>query len=148
EAVAGQNQFALGLVVNGEPEHAAQFGDAIRAHFFVEMDDDFSVGLGVEAMAAAFELRAQFGKIVDFTVVDDPGAPIFVENGLMPAGKINDGKTAHAKASAIGNVNALVVGTTVGDLVAHVAHESFCNVAFPCCADDSRDPTHGSSLTF
>src|SRR5208337_3007584 len=146
QAVARQDQLALGLVVDGEGKHAAQFLDAVGAHFFVEMNDDFGIGVGVEAVAAVFELRAKFGKVVDLAVVNDPGAAVFVENGLMASGKVDDGEAAHAETSTIGDVDSLVVGASVHNLLAHVVHESFGDVAFAGCAYHSGNATHGSGI--
>src|ERR1039458_2535976 len=143
QAVAGEGQFAFGLIVDGEGEHATQFLDAVGAHLFVEMNNDFGVGVGVKAMAAAFELGAEFGKVVNLAVENDPCAAVFVEDRLMAAGEVDDTEAAHAETSAVGDVESLVVGAAVHDLAAHVAHESFGNVALASCAHHSSDSTHG-----
>src|ERR1017187_3807541 len=111
------------------------------------MNNDFGVGVGVEAMAAAFELGAEFGEIVNLAVENDPCAAVFVEDGLMASGEIDDAEAAHAEASAVGDVKSLIVGAAVNDLVAHVVHESFRDVALASCAHHASDSTHGS-LTF
>src|SRR5258708_12228264 len=66
QAVAGQDQFAFGLVVDGEGEHATQFLDAVGSHFFVEMNNDFGVPVGAEAMAAAFYLGSKVDDVLEF----------------------------------------------------------------------------------
>ena len=148
KAVAREGQFAFGLIVDGEGEHATQFLDAVGAHFFVEMNNDFGVGVGVEAMAAAFELGAEFGKVVNLAVENDPCAAIFVEDGLMASGEVDDAEPAHAETSAVGDIESLVVGAAIHDLVAHMVHESFGDVALASCAHHSSDSTHGLYLSF
>ena len=46
------------------------------------------------------------------------------------------------------DIDALIVRTAVDDLVAHLAHESFGDVALPRCTDDSGDSAHGLLLSF
>src|ERR1019366_5893402 len=108
------------------------------------MNDDFGVGVGVEAMAAAFELGAEFGKVVNLAVENVPGAASFVENGRIASGKVDDGEAAHAEASAVGGVESLVVGAALHDLLAHVVGESVRDVAFASWAHGSRDSPHGA----
>src|SRR5208282_2116167 len=120
--------------------------DAVGAHLFVEMNDDFGVGVSVEAVASAFEFGAEFGKVVNLAVVYDPGGAVFIENGLMASGEIDDGEAAHAQTSAVGDVESLIVGAAVHDLLAHVVHESFGDVALASCAHHSSNPTHGPGI--
>ena len=51
------------------------------------MNNNFCVGMSIEMVAASFEFASQLGKIVDFTVKNDPDALVFVVNGLAAAGK-------------------------------------------------------------
>src|ERR671925_629617 len=51
-------------------------------------------------VAARFELRAKFREVVNLTIEDHPEIPLFVVNGLMPRGQINDAKPSHAKSGA------------------------------------------------
>jgi len=60
----------------------------------------------------------------------------------MSAGEVDDGEAAHAETSAVGDVESLVVGAAVHDLVAHVVDESFADVALASCAHHSGDSTH------
>ena len=73
QPVAGQQQFLLALVINGEGKHASQFLHAVRPHLFVEVDDDFRIGVRPEIVAPLFEFGSQVGKVIDFAVEDNPG---------------------------------------------------------------------------
>jgi hypothetical protein len=112
------------------------------------MNNDFGIGICVEAMAALLQLRAQLGKIVDLAVVYDPRAAVFVEYRLVSARKVDDAKAPHSESSAILHQDAFIVGPAVDDLVAHVAHQSFCNVTLPSCADHSCNSAHCLLLAF
>ena len=76
QTVARENQFALAGIPDCEGEHAAKFFDESLAIFLVEMKDNFRVRRGAEGMAAPFEFGAQFGGVVAFAVVGDPGLAI------------------------------------------------------------------------
>src|SRR5450631_601965 len=94
-------------------------------------------------MAAAFQLGAECGEVVNLAVEDDPRAAIFVEDGLMASGEIDDAEAAHAETRAVGDVEPFIVGAAVHDLFAHVVNERFGDVALASCAHHSSDSTHG-----
>jgi hypothetical protein len=94
-------------------------------------------------MAAALEFRTKVGEVVNLTVENNPGAAVFVKYGLMAPGEIDDAEAAHAQTSAVGDMDSLVVGAAIHDLLAHMVHESFGNVALASCAHHSSDSTHG-----
>src|SRR5256885_1073681 len=47
-----------------------------------------------------FQLAAQFRKVVDLAVVNDPDAAVFIVNGLLAARDVNDAETSHPQADA------------------------------------------------
>ena len=69
--------------------------------------------MSAETVAAGLKLGAKFGEVVTLAVVNDPSAAIFVEDGLMASGEIDDREAAHAKASAVGHVNSFIVRYTI-----------------------------------
>src|SRR5689334_3235902 len=75
--------------------------------------------MGVELVPLLLQLRAQFGKIVDFPVIDDPYCLIFVVDGLMPAGHVNDAEAPHSQAHRPMRVDAIIIWPTMNDGVAH-----------------------------
>jgi len=64
--------------------------DEVIAEFFVEVDDSFGIGLGVEAMVLLRESVEQGLIVVYFAVEDNPDGLVFVVNGLIPAGEVDD----------------------------------------------------------
>ncbi len=89
-------------VVNGEREHAAQTVDALRAPFLVRVEDDFRIGAGAEAVAAARQFRPQVQEVVDLAVEHDGQGAVLVEHGLVAAGEVDDGQAAHAQVEVKG----------------------------------------------
>src|ERR671925_1076317 len=71
-------------------------------------------------VAARFELRAKFREVVNLTIEDHPEIPLFVVNGLMPRGQINDAKPSHAKSGAAVHVDPFIVWSTVHEGLAHL----------------------------
>src|SRR5262249_32201466 len=92
------------------------------AHLFVEMHDDFGIGVGVKLVAAGDQFFAQFREIVDFAVEHDPDRLVFVVDGLVSAGEVNDAEPAHAEPGSAAGVDALVVRPAVDDGAAHAPH--------------------------
>ena len=58
--------------------------------FFDQMSEDLRIGLALKVMAAALQLLAQFGEVLDNAVVDDGDATIAAGVGMS----VNDGRLA------------------------------------------------------
>ena len=76
-------------------------------------------------MAAPNQIRAQFLKVINLAVVDDPSRLIFVEERLMTARQVDDAEAAHAQTGAILDEDAFVVRPTMNDHVAHATDRRF-----------------------
>ena len=100
EAIAGDEQFALVLVPDGEGKHAAQMLDATASVFFVEMKNGFGVTVGVVNVAARFKCRTKVGMVVDFTVVRNVEGSIFISHRLMTGSNVNNAETAMTQANS------------------------------------------------
>ena len=71
------------------------------------MDDHFGVGVGIEAMAGLFEFLAQLGEIVNFAVEHHPDGFVFIVDGLVAAGQVDDAEPAHAQADVVLHIECL-----------------------------------------
>ncbi len=91
-----------------------------RPLVFVEVDQDFRVALGAEAMAAGFQSLPQGAEIIDLAVEDHPQRAVFVGKRLPAAGQVDDRQPPMAQGHAgparsagprrgLGRVRALVV---------------------------------------
>ena len=65
--------------------------DTLWAKLFIQVQNDFSVGLGAEAVSFFLQKRAQFTIVVDFTVEHNPHRLVFVSNRLPAASQVNNG---------------------------------------------------------
>jgi hypothetical protein len=62
--------------------------------------------------------------IVNFSVENDPDGTVFVADGLMASGKIDDAEAAHAEPNPALGEEAIVVGTAMGHHVAHTSQNA------------------------
>src|SRR5579862_9845554 len=76
-------------------------------------------------MTPAREVVSQFAVVVDLTIEDGPDGSIFVRDGLMAGGQIDDAEPAHANPTAAIGVNPFVVRAAVHDRIAHGPHQRF-----------------------
>src|SRR5215469_8780534 len=84
DAIARAKQLLLALVPDRKREHAIEPLDAVLAILLVGMDDDFTVCMGPEDVAAALERFSQLAEIIDLAVIGQPDALILVGHRLMP----------------------------------------------------------------
>ena len=75
--------------------HARDAIEKLVAVLLVEMQDDFDVAVSAERVPGLEELRAQLAVVVDLAVADDPESFVFVRDGLMAAGEVDDRQPAH-----------------------------------------------------
>jgi hypothetical protein len=90
-----------------------QFLDRRGAVFFVQVQDDFGVGLGPKSMTVSNEIFTKFDVVEDFTVERDPERSVGVRHRLSATREIDDAQTRVAEASAGVDVYATVVWTAV-----------------------------------
>ncbi len=70
--VAADDQPLAARVPQSEGEHAVQPMDELVAILSITVENDFAVRRGLEPVAQRNELPAQFAKIVDFAVANEP----------------------------------------------------------------------------
>jgi hypothetical protein len=122
EAVAHQQQAAVAGIPDSVGEHAPQLGYAGYPFLLVQVDECFGVTVGFELMALADQVLAESLVVVDLTIEDHPDRAVFIRNGLMAGMEIDNAETAHADSAAAIDVETLVIGAAVPDLIAHGAH--------------------------
>ncbi|MCU0669812.1 MAG: hypothetical protein MUF70_10720 [Myxococcota bacterium] len=141
DVVAGEQELALARVPDREREHAVQILEHVDAALFVEVDQDFRVGVAAEAVALALERLAQVLEVVDLAVERDLDRAVLVAHRL-PGGvrEVDDRQTPVPEADArrvvepdAGSVRAPVLhrrvhrleqlGAVVAGVSADAAHE-------------------------
>jgi len=111
------------------------------------MDDHFRVGMRVELVPARFELLSQLQEIVNFAVKHDPYTPVFIVDGLPPAGKINDAEPPHAQTDGPLGIDAFIVRPAVHDGLAHAMDVGSLNHFIPL-ADKPGYSAHCATSCF
>ena len=124
EAIPRQDQLFGAGVPQGDREHPAQSGDAVRSHLLVEVDDRLGIALRVEAVPAGDQIATQVVVIVDLAVEHDLNRTVLVADRLLPPGDVDDRQPAHAQRDFRSDEVAAVVRAAVDDGVAHRAHRA------------------------
>src|SRR5262245_34057385 len=106
------------------------------------MNDCLGVGVGFELMAALDERFTQFGKIVDFTIEDNPDRSVLVANRLMAARHINDRKPPHTKSDIVLEIESLVVRAAMNDCASHFAGDLLVGDLTSVEIDESCNTAH------
>src|SRR5262249_17894458 len=110
----------------------------------VEMQDGFGVAAGPVVVAGGRQFRPQFGMIVDFAVVDDPDAAVFVGHRLVSTLDVYNRQTPVCKPNGSPHDRSVPVRTAVNERVTH-AHEPRLLGAFTWITfHDAGDAAHGS----
>src|SRR5579863_1497251 len=73
-------------------------------------------------MAGANQIGAQLLEVVNLAVENHPHSPVFVRDRLVSSIKIYDAEPTHAETTAAIQMVALVIRTTMPDLIAHRAY--------------------------
>jgi len=124
DPVAGEEEFALERVPDGDAELAVEPAQAGRPFLFVVMQEDFGVAMRRQTVAVRQQLFAEFGVVEDFAVVNDPETSVLVGDGLLAATKVNDAKAGVAKADVVVEVDAELVGSAMADHGQHAPEQS------------------------
>jgi predicted DCC family thiol-disulfide oxidoreductase YuxK len=140
--VAGHEEGLAVAVPQGEGKHAAE----ALTHASPQDSQAWtitSVSLRVwKRWPRAFELGHQLLEVVDLAVEDHGHRAVFVEQGLLPAGKVDDGQTAVRQRDARLKVISALVRPTVKLDVVHALHEFAREGLFRSCIEKSGNAAH------
>jgi hypothetical protein len=142
QSVARKKDPAQSLVIESKGEHAAQVLHAINSVFFVRVHNYFGIGVRTEAVPAGFKTLAQFLKVVDLPVEDDPDRTILVGNRLLSTFHVDDAEPPHAKGDVPCGQYALIVRPAMKNAGAHLLQLGPINDLGRLADYDSSDPTH------
>jgi hypothetical protein len=113
EAITAEDEALARVAPQSDAKHAAQVREACSVPLEEGVQNGFSIAVGVEAMAAGFELFADVEVIVDFAVESDGGVAVIGNDGLIAAGEVNNLETGSAQAAGRRAMHSLLVGTAV-----------------------------------
>ncbi len=141
EPVARHEQLPAGFIPKRKCKHATQMFNAVLTVLFVEMYDRFRVRARGENVPPGFQIAPQFAVVVDFSIEHQVNRAVLVFNRLVSGSKVDDAQTPHRETRFFAQVEALIIGTAMGDHRAHVAQ--FLRVhRLASQANDSRDSAH------
>ncbi len=133
-------------VPEGNRKLAVQLLHEVVAGLFVQVRDDFGVGLRREAVPAVHEVAAQLDVVEDLAVEDDLDGAVLVADGLLAAFEVDDAEApvdqAHLVPLAV-DVEALAVGPAMHQRGAHRGEPRLgepAGIAIKC--QDARDAAH------
>jgi hypothetical protein len=106
------------------------------------MNNGLGVALGFITVATRLKIAPQLLVIVDFSIEDDPEVAVFVRNWLMPSLHVYDAQAAHSQADVFLDENALIVRTTMNDLLIHHVERFTLDALTPIRKHDAADTTH------
>jgi hypothetical protein len=130
EPVAREHDAAAVALPDREREHAAEALDAARAPGMPGLENDFGVAAGEEAVAAGFQLPAQFAEIIDAAVERDREPERGVAHRLLRGGvEIENAQPAMRKGDVRLREKPGCVGPARFQLVGHLLMRSEVRMA-------------------
>src|SRR5215471_5128735 len=78
EPVARGEEHFLPFIPNCECEHSTEVMNTVVTKFLPCFENRLGIGSSTEAVTGATKPRSQIGKIVDFTIEDDPDRTVLV----------------------------------------------------------------------
>jgi hypothetical protein len=87
--------------------------DAVIPVFFIQMDNNLRIAPCVKLVPTGLEIASHTLKVVNFSVKNNPDTPVFIVNGLVPAGNIDDAQSSHRKPHVLVDVHAVVIGAAM-----------------------------------
>ncbi len=141
--VPGQKHPAALPVPEGNGEHALQMFQAVRAPLLVGAQDDLGVAARAEGLPQALQLPLEVLEIIDFPVKDHSQTAVQGNHGLLPAGKIDDGKSAMPQGGFFVRVHTLLVRAAMGQNPGHLPHPTASGRrVMTLKGDESGDAAH------
>src|SRR5580698_9569953 len=133
-------------IPDGECKHAPQQRQAVRAVFFVGVEDGLGVGMRLIAMPGLFERRPESGMVVDLAIESDPEGAGFaglgvIIHGLVAALKVDDAQAPLAQMCPGVVVKAEIVGSAMAYRICHAPQDSNRAVGGRY-SDKSGNPAH------
>ena len=145
DAVAGEEDGALGEVDERQRELAAQLLEDALAVLLVEVDDDLGVGMGAEDVALGLQLRLALGIVEQLAVVDDGDVPSSLKIGCLPSPRPMMERRRLANPKPGRSEKTIVVRTAVPEGLRHVLQGGRIRLPLACEVDDSSNAAHRSS---
>src|SRR5690606_12814069 len=106
-------------VPQGESEVAVEGAHAVRPHLLVHPHDHLGVRVGHETVAAGDEVAPQLQVVEYLAVEGDVDGGVVIGHRLAAADRVNYAQPGVTQADVVIDMNALLVGSAVGDRSDH-----------------------------
>jgi len=97
-------------------------------------------------MAVSSEFIAEFAKIIDLPIEDDPDVTPLITHGLVPRSEIYDTEPSKSEGGVVIGIYALIVGASMRKAIAHAAEQLVLRQEVN--SNYTYDSAHGSWSTF
>src|SRR5579872_5593168 len=112
------------------------------------MEDHFGIGARLELVARRLQAGAQFRKVVNLAVEDNPDRAVFIAHGIAPAGsQVNDGQSPVSQAHTVTGPHSIVIWPPVTNCVRHAADLPWVDGALRTEINLAYDAAHRDSIT-
>jgi len=128
-------------------EHPAQIPDELGSVLLVSVQQHFAVRVGPELVSFFQKSLPEFTVVVDLPVEDQDERPVFVEQRLIAADQVDDGKTPVSERDAVRAEESFSVRAAMPDGVRHPADQRFF-LRFRTGPRKSCDSAHNSAPLF
>ena len=108
------------------------------------MNDHFRVTLGVKNVAQRPQFSDELAVVINFTVKNHHHRAIFIEQGLLPGGNVNNGQPSMTQAKSWLHMQAAFVRAAMLLRVVHALQLPFIDCTGTVQFKNSGDSTHGS----
>ena len=119
EAISGEGDLVARLVKESDGELAAELAEDVLATFLPEVGDEFGVAMGDEVVAALEEFGALLAIVEEFAIEDDGDGAVFVCDGLLAIGEVDDAETAGGEGEAGAMEEAFFVEAAMNEGASH-----------------------------
>jgi hypothetical protein len=98
--------------------------------------------VGAVDVAFGLEIGAQFGVVVDFSVVDDPNILFLVGERLLAGFYVDDAQTPHRQANILLYKITFIIGAAMHDAAIHRRQSITPDAPISIVKEYSADSTH------
>jgi hypothetical protein len=96
----------------------------LDSFLLIEMHQHLSVGVAMKRVTLFLQLIPELLKVVNLSIADHPDGGVFVRNGLMAAGHIDNAEPTHPECDPRAYVGPLIIGTAVLDHLTHAGQDT------------------------
>ena len=142
ELISREEEFATLRVVNDEGKLAVETIQKRFAFILVEVQQHFDVAVGAKDVTASDKLLAQLEIVVDLAIAHQHNRIVFIEDGLIAAGKIDNAETAETECDVVIDKVSVGIGATMKERIGHTSQHMFIDASLAAHIQISGKAAH------